>query len=249
MAKRSVARPLWTIFVRELGAYFSTPLAYVFIVIFLMASSTLTFYVGGLFARGQADLLSLFSFLPWLFLVLVPAITMRLWAEERRTGTLELLFTLPVTPAQAVVAKFLAAWAFLGIALVLTTPLWMTISWLGEPDHGAIFAGYLGALLMGGAYLAIGSAVSALTGNQVIAFVLAVAAGFIVTAIGSPVAAALVSDAAPPALVSAVAGFSLLERFGAVQRGVVDLSDLFYYFSTIALFLYLTVGILEWRRA
>lgn len=249
MAAKRRPRPILATVRRELTGYFVTPVAYVFIVIFLMAAASLTLFIGGLFPRGQADLVPFFTFLPWLFLVLVPAISMRLWAEERRAGTLELLFTLPITVGQAVLAKFLAAWLFLALALILTVPLWITVAWLGEPDHGVILASYVGAFLMGGAYLAIGSAVSAITGNQVIAFVLAVAVGFVLTAMGSPVAAALVGDAAPPALVSAVAAFSLLDRFAAIQRGVIDLSDLLYYLSTIALFLYVTTGILEARKA
>ncbi|WP_254453554.1 ABC transporter permease [Siccirubricoccus sp. G192] len=172
---------------RELAAYFATPVAYVFIVIFLVLSGALTFTLGNFFARGQADLIPFFSFVPWLFLFLVPALTMRLWAEERRLGTIELLLTLPLPQWQAVLGKFLAAWAFCGIALALTFPLWITVNVLGEPDNGVILSGYIGCLLVAGAYLAVGAAVSALTRNQVVAFVLAVAICFVFTAAGSPV--------------------------------------------------------------
>ena len=160
-----------TIFARELKAYFTTPLAYVFIVIFLALTGSLTFFLGGFFERGQADLAPFFLFHPWLYLFLVPAIAMRLWAEERRTGTIELLMTLPTTTFAAVLGKFLAAWAFAGIALLLTFPMWLTVNWLGEPDNGVILASYLGSWVMAGAFIAIGACVSALTKNQVIAFV------------------------------------------------------------------------------
>jgi ABC-2 type transport system permease protein len=158
---------------REFAAYFATPVALVFIVVFLMLSGVLTFTLGGFFARGQADLLPFFGFVPWLFLLLVPALTMRLWAEERRSGTIEMLLTLPLAPWQAVLGKWLAAWAFCVLALALTFPLWITVNLLGRPDNGAVLTGYLGCVLVAGAYLALGSAISALTRNQVIAFVLA----------------------------------------------------------------------------
>ena len=164
-----------TIFAREFMAYFTTPLAYVFIVIFLALTGSLTFFRGGFFERGQADLAPFFLFHPWLYLFLVPAIAMRLWAEERRTGTIELLMTLPTTTFAAVLGKFLAAWAFAAIALLLTFPMWLTVNWLGEPDNGVILASYLGSWVMAGAFIAIGACVSAMTKNQVIAFVVAAA--------------------------------------------------------------------------
>ncbi|HSH41974.1 MAG TPA: ABC transporter permease, partial [Arenicellales bacterium] len=156
---------------RELAGYFLTPIAYVFIVIFLILSGVVTFYLGGFFDRGQADLAPFFGFLPWLYLFLIPALTMRLWAEERKSGTVELLFTLPLTMAQAVVGKFLATWIFTAVALALTFPLWLTVNYLGNPDNGVIAVGYAGSLLMAGGYIAIGCCISALTRNQVIAFV------------------------------------------------------------------------------
>ena len=166
-------KPVGIILRRELASYFATPLAYVFIVIFLVLTGLCAFYLGGLFERGQADLLPFFNFLPWLYLFLVPAVSMRLWAEERKTGSIELLLTQPITMWQAVLGKFLAAWMFIGIALALTFPIWITVNYLGNPDNGAIFAGYIGAFVMAGAFLAVGSCMSALTNNQVIAFVLA----------------------------------------------------------------------------
>src|ERR671932_2667088 len=159
-----------TIFRRELASYFATPLAYVFIVIFLVMAGALTFFMGGFFERNQADLQPFFTFHPWLYLVLIPALSMRLWAEERRSGTIELFLTLPIRLSEAVIGKFLAAWCFAGIALLLTFPLWITVNVLGDPDNGVILAGYLGCLLVAGAYLALGAAVSALTKNQVVAF-------------------------------------------------------------------------------
>ncbi|MBU2089874.1 MAG: ABC transporter permease, partial [Alphaproteobacteria bacterium] len=163
---------IWAIFKRELASYFATPLAYIFIVIFLVLSATFTFFMGGFFDRGQADLQAFFSFHPWLYLFLTPAVAMRLWAEERKSGTLELLLTLPVSVTATVLGKFLAAWVFTGIALALTFPIWITVNYLGNPDNGVILASYIGSFLMAGAYLALGSALAATTQNQVIAFVL-----------------------------------------------------------------------------
>ena len=169
---------------RELPSYFSTPLAYVFIVIFLTLIGSFTFYLGNFFARGQADLNAFFTFHPWVYILLIPAVTMRLWAEERKTGTIELLMTLPLTTTQAVIGKFFAAWIFIFIALVLTFPIWITVNYLGQPDNGVILAGYVGSLFMSGAYLSIGSCISAITKNQVIAFVIAATVCFIFTMSG-----------------------------------------------------------------
>jgi ABC-2 type transport system permease protein len=176
-----------TVFRREMASYFATPVAYVFIVIFLALNGVLTFYVGNFFDRNQADLAAFFSFHPWLYLFLIPALSMRLWAEERRTGTIELSMTLPLTAGQLVIGKFLAAWAFTGIALALTFPIWLTVNYLGDPDNGAILAAYIGSLLMAGGFLAIGSFVSALTKNQVIAFVIAATLCFLFVAMGSTI--------------------------------------------------------------
>ncbi|MBT8112526.1 MAG: ABC transporter permease subunit, partial [Gammaproteobacteria bacterium] len=179
-------RNIITIFKRELGSYFATPVAYVFIVIFLIMSGAMTFYLGNLYERGQADLSPFFQYHPWLYLFLVPAIGMRLWAEERKSGTIELLMTLPISVGQSVIGKFLAAWVFIGIALVLTFPIWITINYLGEPDNGVILAAYLGSFLMAGGFLAIGSCISAMTKNQVIAFIITVVICFLFLLAGSP---------------------------------------------------------------
>src|SRR5580700_3098091 len=163
-------RRTFAIFRRELSGYFATPLAYVFIVIFLVLAGALTFFLGNFFDRGQDDLVAFFSFHPWLYLVFIPALSMRLWAEERKSGTIELFLTLPISMSAAVLGKFLAAWAFAGIALALTFPFWITVNYLGSPDNGVILASYVGSFLLAGGYLAIGACISAATNNQVIAF-------------------------------------------------------------------------------
>src|SRR5712692_3391439 len=196
-------RRIFAIFRRELVGYFATPLAYVFIVIFLVLAGVLTFFVGNFFERGQADLQAFFTFHPWLYLVLIPALSMRLWAEERKTGTIELFLTLPIRLSEAVLGKFLAAWCFAGIALALTFPFWLTVDFLGEPDHGVILAGYLGSWLMAGAILAIGAAVSATTKNQVIAFVVTVALVFVLIAAGTSTVLGLFQGWAPEGLIDA----------------------------------------------
>ncbi len=233
---------------RELAGYFATPVAYVFIVIFLILSGALTFTLGNFFARGQADLIPFFSFVPWLFLFLVPALTMRLWAEERRLGTIELLLTLPLAQWQAVLGKFLAAWAFCAIALALTFPLWITVNLLGEPDNFVILSGYVGCLLVAGAYLAVGAAVSALTKNQVIAFVLAVAVCFLFAASGSPIVTEFLSDRVP-ALAEVARALSVADRFNGFTRGVVALRDLIFFGSFMAFFLFLNAVVLDHRKA
>jgi ABC-2 type transport system permease protein len=242
-------RVVSTIFRRELGAYFVTPVAYVFIVIFLALAGSLTFFMGNFFDRGRADLQPFFVFHPWLYLFLVPAIGMRLWAEERKSGTIELFLTLPVTTAQAVVGKFLAAWAFCGIALLLTFPMWLTVNYLGTPDNGVILASYIGSWLMAGAFLAIGSAISALTRNQVIAFVIAATLCFILTVSGTDVVLGFLNSWAPQPLITAVASFSFLQHFLAVMRGVIDLKDVIFFASMIAAFLYANTIIVELKKA
>lgn len=241
MAALTVAR-------REFAAYFATPVATVFIVIFLVLSGALTFTLGGFFTRGQADLLPFFGFIPWLFLFLVPALTMRLWAEERRLGTIELLLTLPITPAQAVVGKFLAAWLFCGLALLLTFPLAITVNILGEPDNGVILTGYLGCFLVAGAYLAIGAAISALTRNQVIAFVLAVAGCFLFAAAGSPVVTEFLSSKLP-ILAELARAVSVAERFNGFTRGVIAAKDFVFFASFIGFWLFVNAAILEHKKA
>jgi ABC-2 type transport system permease protein len=234
---------------RELAAYFATPVAYVFIVIFLVMLGALTFQVGNFFGRGQADLAPLFTFLPWLYLLLIPAITMRLWAEERRAGTIELLLTLPVAMWQAVLGKFLAAWAFAAIALALTFPMVITVNVLGTPDNGVILAGYAGALLIAACYLAIGAALSATTKNQVIAFVLATAVCFVFTVFGSPVVAGFLADAIPADLLEAARRISLIGRYESITRGVIAVRDLVFFATFIGFWLYANAVIVDLRKA
>ncbi|GAN76457.1 ABC transporter permease subunit [Acidisphaera rubrifaciens] len=241
-------RNILTIAGRELGAYFATPVAIVFIVIFLLLQGTLTFNLGGFFDRGQADLTPFFNFLPWVFLLLVPAITMRLWAEERRLGTIELLLTLPVTQGQAVIGKFLAAWAFCAIALLLTFPFIITVNLLGRPDNGAILSGYIGALLVAGAFLSVGAAASAATKNQVIAFVLAVAACFVFAVASYPVVTDFLSRNAP-VLSDIARRVGVLDRFANFARGLISLRDVIYFASFIGFFLCLNTVLVDARKA
>ncbi len=237
------------LFRRELKSYFATPVAYVFIVIFLVLMGTFTFYLGNFYERGQADLRPFFNFHPWLYLFLVPAISMRLWAEERKSGSIELLMTLPVTPWQAVLGKFLAAWAFTAIALALTFPIWITVNYLGEPDNGAILTGYIGSLLMAGGFLAIGACVSAFTRNQVIAFVISVVACFGFLLAGFPLVLDVFSAWAPQFLVDGVASLSFLTHFSNISRGVIDFRDLVYFSLLIGGFLYANTIVLQWKQA
>ena len=234
---------------RELTGYFSTPVAYVFIVIFLALSSALTFYVGGFFERRQASLETFFSFHPWLYLFLIPAVAMRLWAEERKSGTIELLLTMPLSTTSAVVGKFIAAWVFVGVALALTFPLWITVNVLGEPDNGVVGAGYIGSLLMAGAFLAIGSCMSALTRNQVVAFILAAAVCFLFTMDGLELVQNTVLAVFPRAVADTVGSFSFLSHFGAISKGVIDGRDAVFFLSRILFWLFATVVVLNAERA
>jgi ABC-2 type transport system permease protein len=237
------------LFRRELFSYFATPLAYVFIVIFLILMGTFSFYLGGFYERGQADLGAFFNYHPWLYLFLVPAIAMRLWAEERKTGSVELLMTLPITPWQAVLGKFLAAWVFTGIALVLTFPIWITVNYLGDPDNGAILAGYLGSFLMAGGFLAIGSCLSATTRNQVIAFVVTVVVSFGFLLSGFPLVLDLFSGWAPQVIVDGIASLSFLTHFANISKGVIELRDLVYFGLVIGAFLFANTIVLQWKQA
>jgi ABC-2 type transport system permease protein len=234
---------------RELSAYFATPVAYVFIVIFLVLAGAFTFYLGGFFERGQADLLPFFSFHPWLYLFLVPALSMRLWAEERKSGSIELLMTLPVKRSEAVLGKFLAAWLFTAIALVLTFPIWLTVNYLGSPDNGAILTGYLGSLLMAGAFLAIGSCISATTRNQVIAFILTVVICFGFLLAGFPMVLDVFSAWAPAFLVDAIASLSFLTHFDALSKGVIELRNLVYFLLVIGAWLTASAIVLDMKKA
>jgi ABC-2 type transport system permease protein len=237
------------IFRRELVSYFTMPLAYVFIVIFLVLAGAMTFYMGGFFERGQADLQVFFNFHAFLYLFLIPALSMRLWAEERKTGTIELFLTLPITTTQAVLGKYLAAWAFTGIALALTFPFWLTVNYLGHPDNGVILASYLGSFLMAGAFLAIGAAISAACKNQVIAFVLSATTCFLFIAAGSGIVLGPLQDWVPGGVVTAIASLSFLQHFAAIQRGVLDLRDIIYFTSVIVLFLFANTLIVELKKA
>jgi ABC-2 type transport system permease protein len=239
---------LWAIFKREFMAYFSTPLAYVFIVIFLFAMGAFTFYIGHFYENGVADLAVFFGYHPWLYLFLVPAIAMRLWAEERRTGTMELLLTLPVPLWATVAGKYLAAWAFTGVALMLTFPIWITVNYLGHPDNGVIFASYIGSFLVAGGYLAIGACISASTNNQVIAFVVSVVVCFLFTISGAPLVLDFFRAWAPLVLVNAVSSFSVLTHFTAITAGVIDLRDIIFFFSLIALFLAANMVIIDLKK-
>lgn len=241
--------PVLTVFKRELRSYFATPVAYVFIVIFLLLSGSFTFYLGGFYQRGQADLEPFFSFHPWLYLFLVPAVAMRLWAEERKTGTIELLLTLPITMWQAVLGKFLAAWAFVGVALALTFPIWITVNYLGDPDNGVIVTSYIGSFLMAGAFLAIGACISATTRNQVIAFILTVVVCFLLLLAGYPLVLDFFRSFAPQAVVDAISGLSFLTHFDAISKGVIDLRDLIYFGLTIGFWLYANAIVIDLRKA
>ena len=242
-------RVIWTIVKRELSSYFSSPVAYVFLVIFLLLTGFFTFTAGSFFERGEASLAAFFGWHPWVYLVLVPAVGMRLWAEERRSGTLELLLTMPVAPWQAIVAKFLASWIFLAVALALTFPAVITVNLLGDPDNGMIVAGYLGSFFLAGAYLAITCMTSAMTRNQVVAFILAVVIClFLILAGFNPVTDLLVRWASP-AVVDTVAAFSVVTHYDGFQRGVIDLRDLFFFLSVIGFALFATGVIIRGHRA
>jgi ABC-2 type transport system permease protein len=242
-------RNIWIIAKRETVSYFATPLAYVFIVIFLALSGALAFYIGGFMSRGQADLQPFFDYHPWLYLLLIPAISMRLWAEERKTGTIENLMTLPISAAEAVIGKFLAAWAFSGLALALTFPMWITVNVLGNPDNGVILASYVGSLLMAGAFLAIGSCVSALTKNQVIAFIIAATVCFLFTMSGLEMVLNVFRLWAPDLIVDTIASLSFLTHFNAVTKGVIELRDIIYFTSMMAVWLLATIVTIDLKKA
>ncbi|MDX1563724.1 MAG: ABC transporter permease [Gammaproteobacteria bacterium] len=234
---------------RELKSYFLTPVAYVFIIVFLVAANWLAFGLGQIYERRQADLEFFFTFHPWLFLFLVPALSMRLWAEERKSGSIELLMTLPLEPWHAVVGKFLAAWLFTSLAIVLTFPIWITINYLGSPDNGAILAAYVGSILMAGGFLAVGSCLSAVTKNQVIAFILSVGVCFVLLLAGFPIVLDVFSAWLPATIVDGIASLGFLTHFDDISRGVIDLRDLVYFALLIATFLYATTLVLGIKQA
>lgn len=238
-----------TIAKRELAAYFESPVAYVFLVIFLLLAGFFTFTFGGFFDRGEASLASFFGWMPWLFLFLVPAVGMRLWSDERRLGTMELLLTFPVTAWQAILGKFLASWAFLAIALVLTFPVVITVNILGDPDNGVIVCGYVGSVLLAGAYLAVSCMTSAMTRNQVISFIVAVMLCIALILVGFTPVTDLLSRWASPGVVEAIAGFSVLTHFDGLQKGVLDSRDILYFLSVMAFALFTTGVIIRGHRA
>jgi len=246
--KRPGLASMLAIYRRELLSYLTTPTAYVFVAVFLFAIGLFTFQVGGLFDQRRAELMAFFAFHPWIFMVFLPAVAMRLWSEESRSGALELLMTLPAPTWALVLGKYLAAWTVAGAALVLTFPLWITVNVLGDPDNAAIFTAYIGSFLMAGAYLAIGSAMSALTPAQVVAFVLAVIVSFLLTALGLPLVMDFFSGFVGGGVAEAIGRFSLLHHFDAAQRGVVEFRSIFFFGSLIGLFLTFTALAVDARR-
>lgn len=240
--------PVNAVLRRELRSYFVTPVAYVFLVIFLVLAGILTFYAGDFYERGQADLQPFFTMHPWLYLILVPAITMRMWAEEAKGGTLELLLTLPLTLWQAMLGKFLAAWLFIGLALLLTFPIWVTVNYLGSPDNGVILAGYLGSWLMAGSFVAIGACLSALTRSQVVAFILTALVCVLLILVGQPQVQDFFSGTLPRKLINAVAHLSMLRHFEAIARGVLDARDLVYFLLSTLGWLVAGVLLLDLKR-
>ena len=248
MKKRPGLASMVAIYRRELLSYLTTPTAYVFVAVFLFAIGLFTFQVGGFFEQRRADLSAFFAFHPWLFMVFLPAIAMRLWAEETRSGAIELLLTLPAPTWSLVVGKYLAAWTVAAAALVLTFPLWITVNVLGAPDNAAIFTAYLSSFLMAGAYIAIGSAMSALTPAQIVAFVLAVLVSFLLTALGLPLVSDFFAGAVGGGVAEAISRFSILYHFDAAQRGGVELRSVFYFVSLIGLCLGLTAVAVDARR-
>ena len=237
------------IFRREFASYFATPLALVFIVIFLLVAGTLTFGFGQFYESGQADLGSFFYFHPWLYLILMPALSMRLWAEERKSGTIELLLTLPISSWQEVIGKYLAAWAVAGLALALTFPIWITVNYLGDPDNGVIFAGYLGSLFVAGGMLAIGACISAVTRNQVIAFILGVVVCFLFLLSGFPIVLDFLPAWLPQPIVDAIASLSFWTHAISMRKGVIDLRDLLYFVTVVAAWLAANAIVLDMKKA
>lgn len=241
--------PMNAVIKRELQGYFSTPIAYVFIVIFLILSGVFAFYLGGLYERNQADLTPFFTFHPWLYLFLVPAVSMRMWSEERRSGNIELLMTLPVKLWDLVLGKFFSAWIFIGISLLLTFPIWISINYLGDPDNGLIIASYIGSLLLAGAFLAIGSCVSVASKNQVIAFILTAVICFVFLLAGLPMVLDFFAAWLPQFLIDSIASTSFLSHYASINKGVLDLGDIVYFFMVITVWLAATSVVLDIKKA
>jgi ABC-2 type transport system permease protein len=242
-------KPVFTIAKRELSGYFASPVAFVFIVIFLLLSGFFTFMMSGFFERGEANLEMFFTWHPWLYLFLVPAVGMRMWSDERRLGTIELLLTMPVTPWQAIVGKFLASWVVVGLALALTFPVWITVNYLGHPDNGVILASYLGSFLMAGAYLAITAMTSAMTRSQVVAFIVSVVLALFLILAGYPPVTDLLVQWARPWLVDGIAAFSVMTHFESIQKGVLDSRDIVFFLSIIVFSLFTTSVVIRAHRA
>jgi len=246
---RELVRNTGIIARREFAAYFSTPLAMTFLTVFVALTGAFAFFVGSFFDRGQADLQPFFQYHPWLFLLLVPAVAMRLWAEERKSGTIELLMTLPISPWEAILGKFLAAWAFIGVALLATIPMWITVNVLGQPDNGAILSGYVGSFLMAGTFLAIGSSISALTKNQVIAFIVAATICFLLVMSGHELVLSVLRAWTPDFVLAAVAAMSFLAHFDPFTKGLVDLPSIIFFASLIAFALFANRIFVELKKA
>ena len=240
---------LFSIYKREFTSYFVTPVAYVFIVIFLFMTGIFTFYLGAFYESNQADLEPFFRFHPWLYLFLIPAISMRLWSDERKSGSIELLMTLPVSITDAVVGKYLAAWSFTAVALILTFPMWITVNYLGNPDNTVILASYIGSLIMAGGFLAIGSCISAFTKSQVIAFVISVVICFMFILSGFPMVLDIFQGWAPQAVIDAIASFSFFTHFTSIKKGVIDIRDVIYFGALITFWLYVNVVVIETKKA
>ncbi|NNE21061.1 MAG: ABC transporter permease subunit [Rhizobiales bacterium] len=234
---------------RELKSYFATPIAAVFLVVFVVLCGVFTFQVGRLFDRGVADLAPFFNYLPWLFLILIPAVAMRLWAEERKSGTIELLMTLPVSPGEAVTGKWLAGTLFVALALVLTFPMWITVNILGDPDNGVILANYIAALALASVFLALGGCASAFTRNQVVALVLSVVGCFILLTAGMPLVLDAISGYVPTAIIDAVRSISALSHFTSIARGVLLVPDLVWVVSMVVFWLFATVAVISLKKA
>ncbi|PIR37415.1 MAG: ABC transporter permease [Alphaproteobacteria bacterium CG11_big_fil_rev_8_21_14_0_20_39_49] len=235
---------------KELKGYFETPVAYVFMVVFLMLSGMFTFYLGGFYDAEQANLSGFFNWHPWLYLFLIPAISMRLWAEERRSGTIEILLTLPISTFESVVGKFIAAWIFAGISLLLTFPMWLTVNYLGDPDNGIIIISYIGSFIMGGAFLAVGSCISAMTQNQVVSFVISITVCFLFTVSGFPIVLDFFSALnLPQFVIDTVSSFSFIQNFDDILKGSLSLKNIVYFVSFIVLWLYINIVVIDTKRA
>ncbi len=242
-------RNLLVLMQRELHNYFYTPIAYVFLLIFLFAAGMVTFYFGNFFVRGQADLVPFFNAHPWLYLLFVPALTMRIWPEERKSGTIELLLTLPISLFEAVFSKFLACWLFIGVSLLATTPLWLVVTYLGKPDHGVIVASYIGSFLMAGSFISIGCALSVLTKNQVIAFISTIFVLIFFNFLGYRVWLEQLPGWVPQIMIDYVSSFSFVTNFEPMVKGLLEVSNVVYFILVILFSLWANVLLLEAKKA